>query len=432
MQTGTNKTILSLGVATVAGLMALFLPVAAVADSRVIDAGDNERSSAAVPMVKPVEGGALPAPAVATPLFTDDPVAMQTSVREALNRMRQTMQTMNYRGVFVFQQGGRLDTMKVVHRATALGEQERLVSLDGQPMEIVRKGGEVMLYLPQLDGTITASSQPRNPFTVALPNDLDSIAKNYQLAWLGMDRVAGRLAHVVAIQPNDTYRYGYRLWLDQQNYMLLKAKVGQPNQAPEESMLFTQIEYPEAIQTSELVSQYAVKHLPPRGNTAVGAIESGPVLEPVPKPVNVVSSQIPDAGTAGGSVPNADTPNDATAMVEWQAQQLPQGFVESAIDSGLRTANIAPSPADSPYMASVNGRALKNRFAHRTYSDGLASISVFVNPFTGDTRHLHGGAKIGALHAYGRKHQGYQITVIGDVPAATVSLVADGVTLTVK
>lgn len=316
----------------------------------------------------------------------------RSQVRILLNQMRQTMQTMNYTGVFIFQQGQQLKTMQVAHQATPLGEQERLVSLDGPPMEIVRQDGQVMCYLPQLDGTITTTSQPRNPFTVALPRNLDSISQHYDLRFQGMDRVAGRLVRVVSIAPNDEFRYGYRLWLDAENHMLLKALIGERGKAPVEQMLFTQIDYPEEVPSYLLQSQFAVRNLPRR-----------------------------DASNGASNGMSADPTDDVVSMPlddRWQFE-LPAGFVLKPSSSSVPESPVGMTKSPN----------LSSGFEHRMYSDGLASVSVFITPAPNvdDSASALGASRMGALHAFTRTLNGYQITVLGDVPAATVEFIATNV-----
>jgi sigma-E factor negative regulatory protein RseB len=65
---------------------------------------------------------------------------------------------------------------------------------------------------------------------------------------------------------------------------------------------------------------------------------------------------------------------------------------------------------------------------HLVYSDGLASVSVFIEPRSPQTQVMSGLAKVGAAFAYSRNLDGHQVTAVGEVPAATVEAIAAGVT----
>lgn len=357
---------------------------------------------------------------VAPPIGSTNQNQEVMQVRNLLNRMRQTMQTRNYQGTFVFQHGQQLNTLQVAHRATPIGEQERLISLDGAPMEIVRQDGQVMCYLPKLDGTITASAQPRNPFTVTLPNDIDSVSRHYGLKFLGLDRVAGRLTQVIKIAAKDDYRYSYRLWLDQEHSMLLKAQVGGDGAPIVEQMMFTQINYPDEIPQSALQSRFAIKNLPSRQSAAPNQSDRSGAD-------SSLSSESPAKPALGlDSVLHNEFKN-------WRVT-LPPGFARQST-----TASDVTQPAQLTMQAQ---RAGMRGVHHQIYTDGLASISVFISADTASdavetqTRDvdkqspataLSGATTLGAINAYGRSIDHYQITVLGDVPAAAVAFVANNI-----
>jgi sigma-E factor negative regulatory protein RseB len=62
---------------------------------------------------------------------------------------------------------------------------------------------------------------------------------------------------------------------------------------------------------------------------------------------------------------------------------------------------------------------------HFLLSDGLASLSVFVERGGADEA-LQGGARMGAVSAWGGQVAGHQVTVVGDVPLDTVRQVLQG------
>jgi sigma-E factor negative regulatory protein RseB len=65
---------------------------------------------------------------------------------------------------------------------------------------------------------------------------------------------------------------------------------------------------------------------------------------------------------------------------------------------------------------------------HVVLSDGLASVSVFIEPRSPQTAAMQGLAKVGAAFAYSRDLDGHQVTAVGEVPAATVEAIAEAVT----
>ncbi|ALP53026.1 hypothetical protein Tel_07570 [Candidatus Tenderia electrophaga] len=57
---------------------------------------------------------------------------------------------------------------------------------------------------------------------------------------------------------------------------------------------------------------------------------------------------------------------------------------------------------------------------HLVYSDGLASVSVFVESAKSEGEAFVGVSRMGAVNAYGAVQNGYQLTVVGEVPEITV------------
>ncbi len=61
---------------------------------------------------------------------------------------------------------------------------------------------------------------------------------------------------------------------------------------------------------------------------------------------------------------------------------------------------------------------------HLVYSDGLASVSVFVEGGVTDADAQVGMSQVGATVAYTTIVDGYLVTVVGSVPLATAKMIA--------
>ena len=62
---------------------------------------------------------------------------------------------------------------------------------------------------------------------------------------------------------------------------------------------------------------------------------------------------------------------------------------------------------------------------HLVYSDGLATVSVFVEKIDPNTKPgMEGLSNMGAVHAYVMRADGHQVTTVGEVPAETITLIA--------
>jgi sigma-E factor negative regulatory protein RseB len=61
------------------------------------------------------------------------------------------------------------------------------------------------------------------------------------------------------------------------------------------------------------------------------------------------------------------------------------------------------------------------------FSDGLAAVSVFIEPMQGNDAVQTGLASMGAIHIYTREVAHHRVTVVGDAPALSVQRIADAV-----
>jgi sigma-E factor negative regulatory protein RseB len=61
------------------------------------------------------------------------------------------------------------------------------------------------------------------------------------------------------------------------------------------------------------------------------------------------------------------------------------------------------------------------------YSDGLAAVSVFIEPLEGRSAARTGLASMGAIHIYTREVANHMVTVVGEAPALSVQRIADAV-----
>jgi sigma-E factor negative regulatory protein RseB len=70
--------------------------------------------------------------------------------------------------------------------------------------------------------------------------------------------------------------------------------------------------------------------------------------------------------------------------------------------------------------------------AQLVFSDGLAAVSVFVEPGVAGARAAQELSHQGAINVFTRPHAGYVITTLGEAPATTLMLFSNSVTLRAK
>lgn len=285
--------------------------------------------------------------------------------------MSQAVRARNYQGVLVYASGGEMRTLRIVHRFQNGREQERLQSLTGEAREVLR------------DNDVVTCIHPKNQRVTVDRRELQGLFKNvselasselepyYEIREEAPAQLIERTCRVLLLAPRDAYRYGYRIWADQDTALPLRVELLGPGNALVEEIMFTQIEYPESIPDRALMPAMD----PSKFEWARHDPQDGVIL---------------GAGTVSG----------------WQVRKLPPGF----------------------RLVSHQRRQLPEQGApteHLLFSDGLSSVSVFVAPQSGGHNRFKGLSQMGAVHAYGRSLDRYHINVVGEVPQATVELIGN-------
>jgi sigma-E factor negative regulatory protein RseB len=301
--------------------------------------------------------------------------------REWLERMNKALATRNYDGTFFHISGGRVETMRIVHRVRSGRVTERLQSLDGSGREFVRANDELTCYLPDQHTVLVEPRQDRGPFLGSLPQFDSSVSDFYRIEALPAAHILGRPARVIAVNPKDQFRFGYRLWLDEKTAMPLKTQLCDSRGTVLEQIFFARLDMPESIPDSDLA--------PTVRTDGMRWVRQGPAVD-----------------------------NASAALAAYRASQLPPGFRLTV--QGAQTLGDASAPA-----------------SHLVYSDGLATVSVFVEEQrTSDSgvaaapdslTPMQGLARVGSGYAFSTIVQGHQVTAVGEVPAQTVEFIAHSV-----
>lgn len=294
--------------------------------------------------------------------------ALAQDARTWLDRMNRAVEELNYEGTFVHEHDGRVETLHIVHRNEDGEVGERVVSLDGVGREIIRKENNVQCILPDQRTVLHEETKKASQLVSALPSYSSELDASYELKLYRTARVAKRPTQIVGIKPRDEYRYGYMVWLDQETAMPLKSQLRDENGAIVEQILFTEFQVFDAIPAS--------------------------ALEPV-------------TNTSGFTWVRAQRSNEARPADEmsWRASRLPPGFELSVATQR----QIAGS---------------KYPVGHLVYTDGLATVSVFIEDPKTQAEVVEGFAKVGGTNAYSLTLSGRKVTAIGEVPRQTVHSIA--------
>ena len=292
-----------------------------------------------------------------------------TEVNRWLDRMARAVETLNYRGTLVHWHDGQIDTLGIVHRADENGVRERIYSLDGPPREILRDGHEIRCLVVD-DQPLVVQNQVAARLMPNLPlSRLSSLESAYRMRLGERERVAGMMTRIVEITPRDEFRYGHRLWLEEQTGMLLRSALLDFEERKLQQLSFVSVELGARIADAELET----------------ALEG----------VAAVHSTLPESDAWARA-------STSPSRLSWSPERLPENFRMA------RAGNLKSAAGEG--------------FEHLMFSDGLASFSIYIEP----GRPGYRGTRlesIGPVHVLTGLDDGRKITIVGEVPRATVELV---------
>ncbi|MBL8378197.1 MAG: MucB/RseB C-terminal domain-containing protein [Burkholderiales bacterium] len=294
----------------------------------------------------------------------------QPDAQAWLMRIQQAAQRLNYSGTFVVMQGGgQTQTSRITHVFDRANERERVEVLDGAAVVVLRTNDEVKSYLPESKTILIERRRGKAVFPAILIDQAAALAEHYTVRKLEPCRVAGRDCHVFALDPRDGLRYGQRLWAETSHGLLLKSQTINERGEVVEQIAFTEIEI------GGPVERYAARlgrPLPGKDWRAVS-----PAITP---------ARLADSG--------------------WRIDQVPPGFRRMLeIRRGIGDAEVG----------------------HVVFSDGLASVSVFVEALKAGANPVEGHAAQGAVNVFRRRVGEHLVTVLGEAPPALVSRIGAAV-----
>jgi len=306
---------------------------------------------------------------VATAVAAEEPT-------QWLERMNHALTTRNYDGTFSHWHGGKVEMLRIIHRVQDGAVAERLVSLDGSGREFIRSGSDLACYLPDKKTVLVERRPADESLLGGFPAVNPQTASFYDIREVARTRLNRRDTHLITVTPRDEFRYGYRLWIDETTGMPLKTQLCDGRGRVIEQIVFA------SLTLSARIPDSAFK---------------------------------PEVSTEGfrwlrnESAPAKEAPENASLV--WNALKLPPGFKMAA-----RSAQVMPGSTDP--------------VSHLVFSDGMASVSVFVEVETKTQESTDGqtvteeSARLGSSSVYSTFMGGRKVTAVGEVPPATVRSIA--------
>lgn len=301
-----------------------------------------------------------------------EPVA-QRSVSDWLLRMHQASRQRAYVGTFVVSTGRIMSSARIWHVCDGEQQVERVESLTGVPRSTFRHNDQVTTFLPQSRVVITEKRESLGLFPSLLKAKDTSIAQFYRAQLAGSERVAGYAADVMLLKPVDNWRFGYRVWSEKSTGLVVK------------------------LQTLDSAGQVLEQ-------AAFSELQLG-------APVSMAGLSQLMGRTEGYRIERPSQEETSAEAQGWRVKSGVPGFMPmSCYRRSLGRANAA-APGDTLQLI---------------FSDGLASVSLFVEPFDAQRHTQPGGLAVGATHVLTQHSGNWWLSAVGEVPQQTLAAFAKG------
>ncbi|PPC82438.1 MAG: transcriptional regulator [Methylotenera sp.] len=278
---------------------------------------------------------------------------------------------LSYEGIFVCQTGQQAKSVQITHLYDGRNEFARNVVLDGATREVLSQGSNLVIYNQKNEKIVIEKRRGQNMFPAILPMNFDSIRDNYEVHLSTEERVADRQARVLFLEPKDRLRYSYKFWIDSEYGLLLKSVRFNQRSEIIESIGFNRL---------SLMNSVALDWFTPKIDHKKNYVmEDEPVILP-----------------------------DGKLSVTWEIKELPAGYRK--VDQMVRMVPGKPYPV-----------------MHMIFSDGLASVSLFIEPTNKSGKTKVALATTGSTSFYAGVNNGHLVTAVGEVPEATVVQIANAV-----
>lgn len=306
-----------------------------------------------------------------TPAVSDEP-----SISAWLQKGYQASRQMAYTGTYVVRAGGQMASARIWHVCDGVHQMERVESLTGAPRSTLRRDDQVITFYPAARVAVVERRESLGLFPGLLKSKETDIDSFYVLKTQASERVAGLETHVVSLGPKDHLRFGYRVWSEKSTGLIVQLQT--------------------VAADGQVIEQSAFSELNLNAPVSMGKLEQ----------------QM--RNTQGYRVERPEL-HKTTADA--------QGWVLAQPIDGFKPMGCYQRPLGEPERNSVR----IDGSMQWTFSDGLATVSLFVEAFD-PTRHMRQGATSlgGATHIYVRRVNDWWITAVGEVPAATVKAFATG------
>ena len=303
-------------------------------------------------------------PSVAPP----PPLAPERTLHEWLVRMHEAARRRTYTGTFVVSAGNNISSARIWHVCDGDLQMERVEALTGPPRSNFRRNEQLLTLYPDSRLAVAERRESFGQFPNLLQPGGTALGQLYGIRFAGSERVAGLEADVVQLRPNDALRFAYQIWTEKKTGMVLKLQTIDARGRVLEQAAFSELQLDAPVSMTKLAQMM--------GNTE------------------------------GYQVERTDLVKTSAADQGWGIKSAVPGF--QPVSCYLRPTAV---PADARPESTLQW----------IFSDGLATVSLFIEAFE-PRRHGQPMAQaLGATHTLTRRIGDWWLTAVGEVPPHTLA-----------
>lgn len=292
------------------------------------------------------------------------------NVNEWLTRMHEASRQRAYMGTLVVSAGSVMSASRIWHVCDGAQQMERVETLTGAPRTTIRRNNEVITFIPESRTAWVEKRESLGLFPELLRTPSNAIPDHYGVRETGVERVAGHLADVVEIVPKDHLRFGYRIWSEKKTGLVVRLQTLDEQGTVLEQVAFSELQLDAPVRMDKL-------------NRLMNDTRGYEVRTPVLKK----------------TTPEAEG---------WRLKEPVPGFL--SMSCYIRDGGEAQGEHAAPMQW--------------VFSDGLASISLFVEVFDAQRHGQEKSSVSGATHSLTRRIGNHWLTALGEVPPVTLRLFA--------
>ncbi|QCX48080.1 MucB/RseB C-terminal domain-containing protein [Ralstonia pseudosolanacearum] len=289
-----------------------------------------------------------------------------------LTKIHRAALKQNYVGTLTYQRGSGMHSTRIQHYTDLFNnEYERVEALDGKQREMLRQNDVVRNLIYEVKLVVTEKQENKDSFPALLATTNGDVLDQYDMRRLPGERVAGMDCEVFQLDPKDGFRYAYRIWAERSSGLLIRAQtIGEDGKVLEQ-VAFSQVEVGVPSEKQKILA-------------ALKNVTGWNQYEVVSQPTNL-------------------------AEQGWAITSPIKGF-QKIREVRRPLGDIAPAGKSSSGF----------EVQQVVFSDGLAGLSLFIEPVSEKRSRREGFISQGATHVMVRRIADFWLTVVGEVPFATI------------